>query len=51
MKIRIVLDVIDTDDQDLDDSTGLTEAAYLRLSNAISNAGFDIASGPDIEAP
>lgn len=50
MKIRIVLDVLDEEDQDPADSTGLTEAAYLRLASAISNAGFDIQSGPDMES-
>ena len=50
MKIRIVLDVIDDEDQDPADSSGLTEAAYLRLASAISDAGFDIESGPDVES-
>jgi hypothetical protein len=50
VKIRIVLDVLDEEDQDPDDSSGLTEGAYLRLTDAISNAGFDIDSGPDVES-
>lgn len=50
MKIKVILSPADPDDADASDSTGLTEEAYNRLTDALIRAGFDIEdieSGPD----
>jgi len=46
MIINVSLEVEDPDDIDTDEDTGLTEAAYLRLVEGLSEAGFNIAEGP-----
>lgn len=48
MKIRLVLEVEDPDDVDLDAPAdiGITEQAYQHLVSALSDAGFNIEEGP-----
>lgn len=46
MKITMTLDV-EPEDVDEADGTGLTSAAYDRLSEAIADAGFEFDRGPD----
>lgn len=46
-QISIILEV-DEDDADPSDGTGLTEAAYLRLSEVLSAEGYMFVSGPDL---
>lgn len=47
MKIRLTLVVEDDELVDEDDDSGLTEAAYNALSDAVADAGFSILTGPD----
>lgn len=47
MKIRLILVVEDDDDMDETSTTGLTEAAYNRLYEAVTDAGFAVDRGPD----
>lgn len=47
MKITMTLNVPNIEDIDPADPTGLTEAAYTRLSDAIVDAGFEFVDGPD----
>lgn len=47
MKISLVLQVEDIDDVDYGSPKGLTEQAYNRLYDAVTDAGFAVVSGPD----
>lgn len=47
MKIEITLSVPEGQDIDATHPMGITGAAYDRLSEAIADAGFEIAEGPD----
>lgn len=42
MRIRIVLAWTDAEDVDESDPTGLTTAAYERLTGAVNTAGFNV---------
>jgi hypothetical protein len=48
MKILLILDA-EPADSDPGDSTGLTEEAFVRLSEAVADAGFTLVKGPDAE--
>lgn len=47
MKIEITLSVPEGQDIDLTHPMGITAAAHDRLTEAILDAGFEIAEGPD----
>lgn len=47
MKITLTLKTTDPDDNDPGHAMGITEDAYERLTEALLQAGFEIASGPD----
>ncbi len=46
MQVNLKLDV-DPSDADESHSTGLTSEAFDRLTDALAQAGFEIADGPD----
>lgn len=46
MKIHLALNV-DPEDTDAGHSMGITNDAYERLTDALTQAGFEIADGPD----
>lgn len=46
MKIKLVLSVPDPEDEDNKSTTGLTQEAYDRLVDAVTDAGFEFESGP-----
>jgi hypothetical protein len=47
MRIRLILEVDNPDDEDEGSDTGLTETAYNRLTDALAHVGFSIVDGPD----
>jgi hypothetical protein len=50
MLVQVTL-AVNPEDQDPDSGTGLTEAAYDRLSAALMFHGFEIHSGPERVIP
>lgn len=46
MQISLVLGTVDTDIIDHDDYTGLTEVAFLQLTEALTSIGFEFVEGP-----
>jgi hypothetical protein len=47
VKIEMTLNVTDPDDVDEGHEMGITNAAYDRLYEAVTDAGFEFESGPD----
>jgi len=47
MRVEMTLQCGDPDDEDVRNTTGLTDAAYNRLYDAITDAGFEWVTGPD----
>jgi hypothetical protein len=47
MKITMTLSVPEDDDIDAANPMGITEAAYARLYEAITDVGFEFVDGPE----
>jgi hypothetical protein len=47
MKIELVLSVMNPEDADADNPTGLTNAAFELLTETLSSIGYEIDEGPD----
>jgi predicted alpha/beta hydrolase len=47
MRLKMTIEPADEGDIDVGSTTGLTQEAYDRLYNAVSDAGFDWLTGPE----
>lgn len=48
VKILLIL-AVDPADSDPNDASGLTEKAFVRLTEAVADAGFTLEQGPDAD--